>query len=177
MDPITALAIGSAAFSAIGAIQQGNAAAASEQSQANAMRYQAETNRQRAVLALQQGNQQEEAKRRENRRAMGNLRAGLVENGIGLEGGTGADLVAESSLNSELDALNIRYNAQLNAQGLQQQAVSDDYSASAAMARSKNARTAGLIGAGAAVLTGAGQVYQGYQNKRIYDAQMKYYGG
>ena len=177
MDPITALAIGSAAFSAIGAIQQGNAAAASEQSQANAMRYQAETNRQRATLALQQGNQQEESKRRDNRRAMGNLRAGLVENGIGLESGTGADLVAESSLNSELDALNIRYGAQLNAQGLQQQAVSDDYSASAATARSKNARTAGYLGAGAALLTGAGQVYQGQQNKRLYDAQMKSYGG
>lgn len=158
-----ALTIASTAFSVIGSIQQGNAQAASEKSQANAMRYNAEINRQRATLALQQGNQQEEAKRRDSRRAMGNLRAGLVENGIGLDSGTGADLVAESSLNSEMDALNIRYGAQLNAQGLQQQAVSDDYSARAADARSKNARTSGFLGAGAALLTGAGTAYKDYK--------------
>lgn len=161
-----ALSVASAAMGAIGAIQQGNAAAASAKSEAYASQYNAQVNRQRANLALLQGNAQESQQRREARREAGNLRAGLVENGMDLSSGTGADLVYESSLNSEMDALNIRYGAQLNAQGYQAQAALDDNSASAARARAKQARVGGYVGAAGSILTGAGQAYQGYQAGR-----------
>lgn len=165
------LSIASGVVGAIGAIQQGNAAAASENSAAQAARYNAEMDRQRAVMALQQGNAQEEASRRESRAKMGNLRAGLAENGIGLDSGTGADLVQESSLNSELDALNIRYNAQINARGYNEQAKLNDYSAEAARGRAKTARTAGFLGAAGSILTGAGGYYQGVQADRMSAAR------
>lgn len=171
------LSVASGVIGVISSISQGNANAASENSSAQAAEYNAQINRQRADMALQQGNAQEEAKRRESRRAMGNLRAGLVENGIALDSGSGADLVQESSLNSEMDALNIRYNSQLNARGYTAQAGLDEYSADAARGRAKQARTAGYIGAASSALSAAGGYYQGQQSKRMYDAQMKYYGG
>jgi hypothetical protein len=167
------LSIASGVVGVISSISQGNANAASERSAAQAAEYNATINRQRADMALQQGNAQEEVKRRENRRAMGNLRAGLVENGIALDSGSGADLVEESSLNSEMDALNIRYNSQINARGYTAQAELDDYSAEAAKGRAKQARTAGFIGAASSALSAAGGYYQGVQSKRLYDAQMK----
>lgn len=167
------LSVASGVIGAIGAISQGNANAASENSAARAAEYNAQMNRQRADMVLQQGNQQEEDKRRESRVKMGNLRAGLAENGIGLDSGTGADLVQESSLNSELDALNIRYGAQVNARGYTAQAALDDYSADSARGRAKTARTAGYLGAASSALTGAAGYYQGVQSNRSYAAQMK----
>lgn len=151
---IPMLTIASTAFSVISQISQANAQADSEESAANAARYNAEINRQRSVIALQQGNANEETKRRESRVKMGNLRAGLIENGIGLEG-TASDLVEASSLNSELDALNIRYESQLNARSYNQQAALDDQSAQSAKTRAKQARTAGYIGAASSALSGA----------------------
>jgi hypothetical protein len=167
------LSVASGVVGVVGALSQGNANAASENNAAQAAAYNATINRQRADMALQQGNAQEEAQRRESRRAMGSMRAGLVENGIALDSGTGADLVAESSLNSEMDALNIRYGAQINARGYNAQAELDDYSAESARGRAKEAKKAGWLGAASSVLTAAGGYYQGVQSKRLYDAQMK----
>jgi hypothetical protein len=155
------MSIASGVVGAIGAMSQANAASASEQSAAQAAQYNATINRQRAEMALQQGNAQEEAQRRENRQKMGNLRAGLVENGVGLDSGTGSDLVQESALNTETDALNIRYNAQMNARGYESQAALDDYSAKSAKARAKAAKTSGLFGAASSILTGASKYYAG----------------
>lgn len=166
----------STAFAAIGAISGANANAASLNSQANAQQYNATVERQRADAALQQGNAQEELQRRQARVEAGRLRAGLVENGLALDSGTGADLVNENSVNSEMDALNIRYNAQMNAKGYKDQAVQDEYGATVSRANASAAKKAGYMGAAGAVLTGAGNYYTGVQNKKLYNAQMKYYG-
>lgn len=160
------LSVASGVIGAVSAISGANSNAASEKSNQYAAEYNAQVNRQRAAMALQQGNAQESQQRREARREAGYLRAGLVENGMDLSSGSGADLVYESSLNSEMDALNIRYGAQLNAQGANAQAALDDNSAVAAKNRAKQAKIGGYMGAAGSILTGAGQAYQGYQAGR-----------
>jgi len=160
------LSVASGVLGVVQAISGANANANSEKSAQYASEYNATVNRQRAAMALQQGNAQESQQRREARREAGNLRAGLVENGMDLSSGTGADLVYESSLNSEMDALNIRYGAQLNAHAANAGAVLDDNSAVAAKNRAKQAKIGGIVGAAGSVLTAAGQGYQAYQAGR-----------
>jgi hypothetical protein len=160
------LSIASGVIGAVSAISGANAQSASAQSDANAAEYNAQVNRQRAAMALQQGNAQESQQRRNARSEAGYLRAGLVENGMDLSSGTGADLVYESSLNSEMDALNIRYGAQLNAQGANAAAILDDNSAKAAKNRAKQYKVGGYMGAAGSILTGVGGAYQSYQAGR-----------
>jgi hypothetical protein len=171
------LTAASAAIGVVGTLSQASAASASAKSERDAALWNAENDRQRATTSLQQSNAQEEVQRRNARKQAGTMRAGLIENGIALESGTGADLVEESSLNAEMDALNIRYQGQLNAKGYGESANQNTFAASAAEARGKNARTAGYFGAAGQVLSGVGGYIQGQNQTRLATAQMKYYGG
>jgi hypothetical protein len=134
------LMIASTAFSAIGSIAQGNAANAAAQANANALTQQAEAEN-RAAGA------REEQQRRANRQFLGGQRAALAQAGIGVEG-SAYDIARQSSINAELDALNIRYDGQLAAKGLRDQAMMQRF-------EGKQAKTAGFFGAGAAILQGA----------------------
>lgn len=150
---------GSAALQAVGSIQQGNAAYASAQSQASADLYNAQANEQRAGQALDRSAQEEQAQRRGARSALGAARGAALESGVGVEGSAG--LVYEQSVkNAELDALNIRYGGVLEAQGFREEAKMNRISAANALRAGKQARTAGYIGAGTAVLQ-AGASYYG----------------
>ena len=124
MDPITLL-IASTAVTAVGSIAQGNAAAAQAEGQANAARYNAQVNENNAQTALQAGNANEEAQRRKSAQQLGQQRAGLAENGIGLDSGTATDLTEQSAMNAELDALNIRYQGKTQAQAYRSGAALD----------------------------------------------------
>ncbi len=163
------------AVGVIGSINQANVAAANADSAENAALWNAENNRRRGELALQQGNAREERARRLSRKEKGELRAGLVENGISLTNGTGSDLVKESSLNAELDALNIRYDAQLTAGGYQDAANMNKFEASTARAQGKQAKNSMVFGVATSVLNGVSSYQQSQASKRLYDAQVKYY--
>jgi hypothetical protein len=134
------LLIASTAFSAIGSIAQGNAANAAAQSNADALTQQADAEN-RAAGA------REEQQRRQARQFLGGQRASLAQAGIGLTG-SAYDINRQSAVNAELDALNIRYEGQLAAKGLRDQATMQRF-------EGKQARTAGFLGAGAALLQGA----------------------
>ncbi len=134
------LMIASSAFSAIGSIAQGNAANAAAQANANAMNQQAEAES-RAAGA------REEQQRRANRQFLGGQRAALAQAGIGVDG-SAYDIARQSSINAEMDALNIRYEGNLRAKGLRDQATMQRF-------EGRQARSAGFLGAGAAILQGA----------------------
>jgi hypothetical protein len=141
-DPITLALIGvvgSTAMNAIGSIAQGNAANAAAQANANALTQQAEAESRAA-------NAREEAQRRQNRQFLGAQRAALAQAGIGLNG-SAYDVARQSAINAELDALNIRYEGQLAAKGLRDQATIQRF-------EGRQAKTAGYLGAGAALLQG-----------------------
>jgi len=152
---LSAAAMAAGAFGSIGA---GNSAAAQQRSAAQAAEYNAQVDRNRADNAMQVANANEEAQRRHARIVMGQTRAGLAQAGIGAEG-SASDVLQQSSGNAELDALNIRYQGQLQAQGLTNQANLDDYTARTARSNASSARTGGWLNAGASLLSSAGTAY------------------
>ena len=148
------LPIAASAMQVVGAFAQGQQQAAGYKAQAAAFDAQAQQERQRATVAYQQGNANEEAQRRQARQALGNARAAAAEGG-GMDG-SGADVVAQSATNAELDALNIRYQADLTARGALAQADMDQFSASMARSKASQAKTAAWLNAGSQALSGYG---------------------
>jgi hypothetical protein len=65
--------------------------------------------------------------------------------------GSALDIVQQSTTMAELDALNTRYEGDLQARGLIATAVGERYQASANRINAKNAQTASFIKAGASV--------------------------
>lgn len=158
-DPITILAAVSALSAAVGvagAVTSANAQRASAESAANAADYNAAADNQRATVALQQGNANEEAQRRQASLAMGRQAGATAQSGVDLSSGSALDLYKQSATNAELDALNIRYGSQLQAQGLQSQTVLDSMSAQQSRNNASTAMTAGYLNAGAAALSSYG---------------------
>lgn len=158
-DPITLLAVTAATSSVLGiagAVTSANAQAASSQSVANAADYNAAVGQERARSAFEQGNANEEAQRRQAAQAMGRQRAATAQSGVDLASGSALDLYKQSATNAELDALNIRYGAQLQGQGMQQQSTLDSLSADQARSNANSALTAGYLNAGASALSSYG---------------------
>lgn len=137
--------------------QYKGAAAASE--------YNAAVNRQRAEVSRAISGQREEQVRRSSREALGRQAAASAESGLGL-GGSNADLERQSAVMAELDALNIRYEGELEAHGYLSEAALEDYNARINRSYGRNARVAGFIGAGGTALAGYGDYYRAGQAKR-----------
>ena len=164
MDPITIMMVATA-VTAVGSIAQGNAAAAQQQSAANAANYNAQVNENNAQTALQAASANEDAQRRKSAGDMGRLRAGMAENGIGLDSGTATDLTEQSAMNAEMDALNIRYQGKTQAQAYKSGAALDRMQSEQSMSNASAARTSGYLTAGASALSSYGR-YSG-QNARL----------
>ena len=167
----TAILIGmaaSAAVSAVGAIQQGQAQKASYDSQAQANEYNAKVQENNAIYARnnadsanQQASAKEELQRRRFAAVQGQANAGVAQSGTGF-GGSNADVLKQNAINAELDALNIRYEGDLQSKGLMQtasnneaQAGLDRFQASAARQNGDNAVTGSYLSAGSNLLAGA----------------------
>lgn len=105
--------------------------------------------RAQAEASEEQGGRDEEAQRREGRQAIGRLAASMAE-----AGGVDEGVLKQSTVLAELDALNVRYGAQLEAKGLQRFATSIS-------------RQTGLL-AGAQILTGLSRLRTA--NRTIADA-------
>ena len=149
-----AMLIASAAMSAVGAIQQGEAQSASYKAQAQANDYNATVARNNATVASEQANAKEEAQRRHFAALQGQAVAGVAQSGTGFDG-SNADVLNQNSINNELDALTIRYEGQNQAKGLIAQAQLDTYNAGVNRMNASNAETSGYLNAGANLLSGA----------------------
>ena len=147
-----ALMIASTAMNAIGAIQQGNAARASAE-------YNAKILEQNAVVERQQASAREEAQRRQSRQVLGQQRAAFAQSGGGM-GGSAADVMEQSGIMAELDALTLRYEGDLRARGMEVSASQERFAG-------KQAQRQGYFAAAGSILAGAGD-YMGYQERRRY---------
>lgn len=165
-----ALIIASTAMQALGAIQQGNAQAASYKSQQAAANYNASIMDQNARIERDQANQREEAQRREARQVLGAQRAAFSQAGVGL-GGSAADVMAQSAANAELDALTLRYEGEMKARGLMASAEGERYQGQVAGMNASSARTAGYMNAAGSILGGAAS-YGTYQENQRYRTAM-----
>jgi hypothetical protein len=92
----------------------------------------------------------EEKRHRENAmRLMGSQRAQYGASGVDMSDGSPVDVNADTAIQTELDALAIRYGGKVK---------SNAYMDDAALSRmgAKNAMTKGVMGAGSSILTGYG---------------------
>lgn len=147
-----ALIIAGTAMQAIGAIQQGNAAR-------GAANYNAAMLDQNAATERQQAGAREDAQRRRAAQVLGSQRAAFAQSGGGM-GGSAADVMQQSAINAELDALTLRYEGDLRARGMESQAVGERFAG-------KQAQRQGYMQAVGSILGGVGQ-YQSYQADKTY---------
>jgi len=157
-----------AAVAAVGALKSAQAQSQQADAAAQAANYNALSDQSRATVALQQGNAQEESQRRQAAIALGNQNAAMAQSGTDLASGSALDLYKQSATNAELDALNIRYGSQLQAQGLQSQSTLDAMQATQDQRNASTAMSNGYLNAGAAALSS----YGSYSSRA---AQLDYY--
>lgn len=144
MGPETALiaaavsASAAAAAQGVAAHQQSKAAEASAEYEAGIARL----NERNARL---EAGQAEELQRREGRRVLGDLRAGVADRGIDLASSSAWDLYRQSAIDAEADALAIRRQGEQQARGYANQAAGASFAA-------KQHRQGARIGAAASAL-------------------------
>jgi len=165
--PIAGLISGlGAVFGAYSSIQQGKAQSAQYKSQQQADLYNAKVQEQNAATIRQQASAREETQRRQARQILGEQRASLAQAGIGLEG-SAADIYGQSAANAELDALNIRYEGELEAGGLLAQSKQSVFQSEVSGLNAKTAQRAGYTNAATGILSGATNLYGSYKSRKI----------
>lgn len=167
-----AAAVASTAVSAYGAIQQAEAQAEAANNQAKANDYQAQVQERNAQVAKanaestqQQAATREEAMRRKAALFEGQKMAGIAQSGTGFDGSNLAS-VEQDHVNRELDALNIRYEGDMQAKGLGLQAANaldqanlDRMNAAQNRSNASSIMTGGYLSAGAQLLSAPSKYY------------------
>lgn len=144
------------AFGAASGVMSGNAAMDQANSAAKNMRENAYFAGQAAVDALDRGAKDADKQRVRTGLAVGTQRTAQAANGGVVDVGSNADLVADTEMIGELDALTISNNAAREAYGYQVQEEQGYKNAKQTIKAGKKARTASILGG---VLGGAGQAY------------------
>lgn len=154
MDPATAFVVGSTALKAGSALSSGYSKSAQANSQATAAEFNRDLANQNAATASAQAGLREEQMRREARQVQGAQRAAVAESGTGFVG-SNLDILQQDAVTASLDALNTRYEGQLQSAGYRNDAITQDYQAKGFKKQAKAAKVGAWLGAGAAVLQGA----------------------
>lgn len=145
---MTALSAVGGVIGAVGSIQQGNAAA-------KAAEYNAQAQRQQAVMAQDQGAAQVANEVRKNRQMVASSQAAGLENGLELTGTT-QGVINQARDTGTLNALLAAYDGSVKATGYRNNATLD-------LAQAKASQTAGYIGAASSALGGVSDAYRTYQ--------------
>lgn len=140
----TALTVGSTLLGTFGALQQGKAAS-------DAAKYNAEIQRQQAAQEEANAAARATEQGTRTRQKVAATRAAAVQSGLELDGSV-ADILDVVETQGALEGLTSLYEGTLKARGLRASAALNDSNA-------RNSRTAGFIGAGTSLLTGASKLY------------------
>jgi hypothetical protein len=157
MDPGSWMMAASAVVGAIGAMDSANASASNYNAQAQAAQTNATIARNNAAGAQRAANANEEASRRKSAYALSQQRAAIGQSGVAFEGSP-LDVLGTSAANAEMDALNIRYQGQVQANNYLNQGMMSDAQASAATQSASNAEDAGELGAATSLLSGGAKI-------------------
>jgi hypothetical protein len=163
----TILAIGSTVLGAAGAIQQGNAAAAAGKYNAQVADMNATLSERRARDALERGEREEQRKRSEVAALKGRQIAASASNGVDLSFGSPLDMIVDTAVLGELDALTIRKNTANEAYDHRVQAVNGRAEARLSKMNASAAQTGGYLNAAGTLLGGAGTAYKNYKQPTI----------
>lgn len=101
--------------------------------------------------ALKRGEAKEQQHRQQVQQMISRQRTQLAANGVDMQGGSALDMIGDTAMMGELDALTIRSNAANEAYGHRVGATNT-------LAQGKLDRMAGNYGAASTLLTGAGKV-------------------
>ena len=149
------VAMASAAVSAVGAVEQGQAQQQQAKYQAAVARNNQTIAQQNAQDALDRGAEQEQEQRKKTQLLIGQQRASLAAQGADLSSGNSLDLVSDIAGTGELDALTIRRNAQLEARQYQVQGMNYQADSQLQLLGGQNALTSSYFDAGSSLLGGA----------------------
>lgn len=163
----TILTLASTVIGAVGAIQQGQAASAAAEYQAQVGEMNAILAERRARDADERGKLEEQKKRQEVARIKGQQRAAMGANGVDLTFGSPLDTLVDTAVLGELDALTIRTNTAREAYEHRVDAVNKRAGAELSRMKGESAKTAGYLSAAGTVLTGAGKSYGDYRKSSI----------
>lgn len=155
--------VGAAVVTAIGAVAQGRQQQAAAQSEANMQDYNAKVSEIQARQAQAAASNQQDEQRKRARQQIGLQLASSAEAGAGLN----PDLLRASIFDMEADTQAIRYEGNLRAQGLNEQA---DINQSGA----QFSRSQGDAAMSGAYLSAAGSLVGGYGQSRYYQARTKF---
>jgi len=142
---IPAMMIASAAIAAVGAIQQGRAAKAAGEFNANIAR-------QNATLSREEAARQAGVQDRENYLRLGAIRAAQGKSGAAAGEGSVLDVIGDAAAQGEKQRQHILYVGELKARGYNNTASLDEFSG-------KQAETAGYLKAGSTLLSSASSYY------------------
>jgi hypothetical protein len=149
------LLIASAVLGSVSAIRQGQQANAAAKSEANMAEYNAKMSEIQARQSYAAAGVQEDETRRRGRIAIGNQLASSAEAGAGLNG----DLLRESVYGIESDSMAIRYEGDLKAQGLKDNAALQRSAAVVARDRGKQAVTGSYLNAASSIVNAGTSYY------------------
>ena len=164
-DLMMALTIGSTIMGAAGQIQQGQATAAANKYQAKVATMNAAISDRRAKDALERGAKEEQQKRRETQQLLGKQQAAMAANGVDISFGSPLDVLVDSSVLGELDALTIRSNTYREEYDYKVQAANQRANADMSRGAAESAITGSYLGAAGTILGGAGNAYKNYYQK------------
>lgn len=153
------LMLASGAVSAAGAVAQGNAQAAQYNAAAAAANYNANIQRQQASTVGQQTSAREDLQRKQARQIIARQVAAGAESGVNITTGSASDVFRQSLYDAEMDALNIRYEGELNRIGLLNQAKLSDWEADVSRSNAKSSKKAGYLNAVVSLASGAAGAY------------------
>ena len=129
------------------------------QSQKEAAEYNAEVQHQAAKAEIQSGNIKAQEMRDKARRIAGTQAATFGASGLDTTSGTASDIISETRMFGELDALRAINNAERSAWGLNSQSELDLF-------QGRAAARGGMLSAGGTLLAGATRAYSDYKLTR-----------
>lgn len=168
MGVMAVLSAASAAMSALGSIQQGKAAKASANYNAQVQQNNAQIALNNATLAGREGAANAEKEQMKTRQNVGAIKAAQAASGIDINKGSAVDVQSGASEAGLLNAITVRSNAARQAYGYQTQAASATAQSELDKVQGKNAVKAGYVNAAGTFL---GQTTKAI-NSGAYDSLM-----
>ena len=154
----TVAGIAGTTLGAIGSYQSGKAQAAAYDYQAKVARENQRIANNNAAMERQAGLEEARRQRISTLQAIGKQKVALAANGVDVGYGTSLDIIEDTSMLGELDALMIEYDSEKKARNYEIEAANFANEANLASFSARNARTAGTIDAMAGGLRAVGQL-------------------
>lgn len=146
------------AVSAYSAFAQGAASSANADYQAQVAKNNQTIADQNAKVALEQGQEQEQAKREQTAQTISQERAITASSGIDPNRGSSVRIQGSTAALGELDAQTIRNNAARTSWGYQAQGLNFGAEANLLESQASNAAASGAVGAFSSIIGGASSV-------------------